>query len=353
MSPKKKKNAGRTVLKVLLALVLIGAGVAAAAYFGLKNYNNAYKPGTEEFIEVEIEAGSGTTKIGKVLEDAGIIRSAQIFKFKTKFCGLDGKYQAGIYRLSPSMTMEKIMESLQNGKLPEVSFTIPEAYTLKQVGEKLVEDGIVSSMKDFLKALEDDYNYEFIPSKGYAVGEISAKANRLEGYLYPETYRIVEGADAHTVINTMLSYFKVHVYDKLKSKVPSGYTFHDMVTLASIIEEECGAEKDRKTISGVFWNRLNLPMRLQSDVTIIYALGDAPFSTKFDSPYNTYLVDGLPAGPICSPAYNSIEAAMNPEHHNYYYFVLKGDRTGECNFAVTYEEHLANVAIYDASPYDY
>ncbi len=359
MSKKKKRSAGRTVGSILLALLLIGILTAVGAYSGIKHYNNAYKPESNEIIEMDIESGSGTTKIGNVLEQNGIIRSAKIFKYKTKLNGLDGKYQAGHYSLSPSMTMEQIMELLQFGRLKETSFTIPEGYTITQVADKLLSDGIITSKDEFMRALEDDYDYSFLPPNGYEIKDtngrtkISAKANRLEGYLYPETYRVNTGADAHTVINTMLSYFKSHVYDPLRSQIPSGYTMHDMVILASMIEEECGAEKDRKTIAGVFWNRLNLPMRLQSDVTIHYIMGNDRFDKNLDSPYNTYLVDGLPAGPICSPSFNSIEAAIKPEQHNYYYFVLKGDRSGECNFAVTYEEHLINVKIYNDSPYNY
>jgi UPF0755 protein len=358
---KKKKKAGRTALKVLLALVIIGIACAGALYFGIKNYNNAYKPGSDEKIVIDIEAGSGTTKIAQELEKAGVINSANIFKFKTKFCKLDGKYQAGHYTLSPSMTMEEIMEILQFGKLVEVSFTVPEGLTLNQVAEKLAADGIVNSADEFMLALEDVYDYEFLKDiKGNEIKDpdtgvvrITAKANRLEGYLFPETYRVFSGSDPHTVINTMLSYFNTHVYEKLKSQVPNGYSFHEMVTLASMIEEECGAEKDRRTISGVFWNRLNLPMRLQSDVTIHYILGNDKFDKNLDSPYNTYKVNGLPAGPICSPGYSSIEAALKPEQHNYYYFVLKGDKSGECNFAETYEEHLKNVEIYNNSEFNY
>ena len=353
MSEKKKKNTGRTVLKVLLALVLIGTALIVAGYFGIKNYDNPYDRSSTELIEVDIEKGSGTTAIANQLEEQGVIRSAFIFKFKTKFNNLDGKYQAGHYVLSPSLRMEQIMEMLQEGRLPETTFTVPEGMNLSQIAEKLAKDGMVASEEEFIKALDDDYDYAFLPKNGYAVRNISAKGNRLEGYLYPETYRIAKGADAHTIINTMLSYFKNNVYDKLNSQVPSGYTMHDIVTLASLIEEECGAEKDRKTIAGVFWNRLNLPMRLQSDVTIHYILGNDRFDKELDSPYNTYKVDGLPAGPICSPGYNSLYAAIHPEYHNYYYFVLKGDRTGECNFAETYAEHLVNVNIYNSSPYNY
>ena len=351
MAKKKKKKSPLSILLVLLIIAVLAAG---GLYLGVKNYNNALDPASEEIIDIDIESGSGTTKIAKTLEDAGIIRSANIFKFKTKFNGLDGKYQAGHYSLSPSMTMEEIMEALQSGKLLETSFTIPEGYTLAQVAEKLVANGILATEDEFYSALEDDYDHEFLPTEGYPIDKISAKGNRLEGYLFPETYRVYSGASAHTIIETMLTYFEKNVYDKLKSGVPEGYSFHKIVTLASIIEKECGAEKDRKTISGVFWNRLNYPMKLESDVTILYALPEEQdFSTKFDSPYNTYIVDGLPAGPICSPSLTSIEAALNPESHNYYYFVLKGNGTGECYFATTYEEHLINVEKYRNAPYKY
>ncbi len=348
---KKSKHTGRTVLSVLLALVLIGGAAAAAGYFGIKNFNKALDPDSNETVEFEIAAGSSTTGIANKLQKAGLVKSANIFKFKTKFNHLDGKYQAGTYVLKPSMTMEEIMTTLQKGRNPQVKFTIAEGLTLTQVGEKLKEQGIVASAEDFYKALEDDYDYDFLPKNGFAVGKISAKGNRLEGYLYPETYMVDEGSDAHTVIDAMLSHFQSACMEKLKAQVPEGYTFHQIMILASMVEEEWGVDEERARIAGVFWNRLNFGMRFESNVTIEYVLGH--FDAKYDSPYNTYLYPGLPAGPICSPSVKSIQAALAPEKHNYLYFCLKGDGTYRANFAETYEGHLKNVEIWKNNPYDY
>lgn len=349
MAKKKKKNTGRTVLRILLALVLIGAGCAACLYFGIKNYNKAVDLNATEEIDLVVENGSSTYKIAHQLEDAGLIANADIFRFKSRFNKLDSKFQAGYYKLKKSMTMDEIMTELQTGRKKEVSFTIPEGLTISEIALKLKTDGMISSLDEFYDALNDYYPYSFIPEKGYAVGNLSANQNRLEGYLYPETYNIQEGATAHDIIDTMLAHFDELITDEINTSIPSGYKLHDIVILASIIEEECGADSDRAKISGVFWNRLNLPMRLQSDVTINYALGENYFSTDFDSPFNTYLVDGLPVGPICSPTIKSIKAALNPESHDYYYFVLKGDGSGECNFATTWDEHQYNVWIWEHS----
>ncbi len=349
---KKSKHTGRTVLSVLLALVLIGAGVLAAGFFGIKNYNKALNPDSAESVEFEIASGSSTTGIANKLEKSGLIKSANVFKFKTKFNHLDGKYQAGTYILKPSMTMEEIMEALQNGRSPQVKFTIAEGLTLTQVGEKLAEQGIVASAADFYNALEDDYDYDFLPENGFAVGAISARGNRLEGYLYPETYMVDAGTDAHGVIDAMLSHFsKVYMEEFVGVEIPQGYNFHQIMTLASMVEEECGVDDERARISGVFWNRLKYGMRFESNVTIEYVLGH--FDAKYDSPYNTYMYKGLPAGPICSPSAKSILAALQPEEHNYLYFCLKGDGSYRANFAETYEQHLTNVEIWKNNPYDY
>lgn len=345
----KKKNTGRTVLIALLALVLVAGIAILVIYNNIKNYDKAFNPNSDELVDFEVPSGASTTRIAKLLKESGLIENENIFRFKSKFNKLDGKFQAGQYLLSPSMSMNEIMKQLQNGKRETVMFTVPEGLTLKEVAQTLAKQGIVTEA-DFFAACEDDYSYDFLPANGTKVGSLSAKANRLEGYLYPETYSVYKDASAHDVIDRMLSQFKKIVETKLEGTVPSSYTLNDMVILASIIEKECGSDSERNTISGVFWNRLNKGMMLQSDVTIIYALPEGKaFSTSYDSPYNTYIVKGLPVGPICSPSLKSINAALNPESHKYFYFVLKGDKTGTCFFASTYEEHLKNVAQYRAN----
>ena len=342
----KKKNTGRTVLFVLLALVLIAGIAAFITYNNIKNYDKAFDESSDELVDFEISAGSSTSVIAKKLFDYGLIKNPELFRYKAKFNKLDSKFQAGQYLLSPSMTMSEIMEQIQHGKRETVMFTVPEGLTLIETAEALAKQGIVSE-SDFFAACEDYYAYDFLPENGTKSAKVSALANRLEGYLYPETYSVYKDSSAHDVIDRMLSQFKKTIDSKLEGNVPSGYSLNDMVILASVIEKECGADSERNTISGVFWNRLNTGMMLQSDVTILYALPEGKaFSTSYDSPYNTYVVKGLPVGPICSPSLKSINAAINPESHNYFYFVLKGDGSGTCFFASNYDEHLKNVAKY-------
>lgn len=351
MSKENNKNTGRTVFIILLALVLIGAGCAAYLYFSVKNYNKAFDPTSVEKQTIEIEPGSGTTKIAYQLENAGIIKNAQVFKYKTKFVGLDGKYQAGVYELSPSMTMEEIMQEIQSGRKPQISFTIPEGMTILEIANKLTEDGIISSQDEFLKALEDDYDYDFLPENGHPVMNISAKGNRLEGYLYPETYSVDEGSSAHVIIDRMLKEFKDVVIPATEGKIPDGYDLHQIITLASIVEKECGVDEERSTIAGVFWNRIHIDMLFESNATIEYELGY--FDRYHDSVYNTYMYPGLPGGPISTPCLKTIKATLEPEQHDYLWFCLKGDGTHTSNFASTYEDHLINVEIWKNGEFDY
>ena len=340
---RKSKHIGRTVIILLLALVLL----FICLYFGIKNFNKALDPENKVYFSITIPAGSSTTKIGTILQENELISSGLVFKLKSKFNKLDGKFQAGEYELSPSMTMEEIMTELQSAKSTQIRITIPEGWTMSQLAEYFVNKGIAKNTAEFFTACEDEYDYSFLPKTGCKVKDISAKANRLEGFLYPETYFVDVNANLHQIIDTLLSQFQKNFTDDLIKKIPNGYSIKDIITLASLIEEECGDDADRAKISGVFWNRLNKPMRLQSDVTIWYTTDTWPKDhAHYATEYNTYYIDGLPAGPICSPSIKSIKAALSPEKHNYYYFVLIGDGSGLCNFATTYEEHQKNVEIW-------
>jgi len=345
---KKSKHIGRTVLIVLLALVLL----CIYCFFSVKNFDKAYDKKSTVYFDVTIPEGASTTRIGNILQENEIISSSLIFKIKSRLNNLDGSFQAGEYRLSPSMTMTDIMETLQHAKAIEVKITIKEGWTMMQIADYLAANKFVSSKEDFYKACEDEYDYDFLPANGNKINdEVSAKANRLEGYLYPNTYFIIEGSNAHTIIDTLLSEFNEKAYNVYKDSIPAGYTFHDIIKLASVVEKECGVDEERARIAGVFWNRLDIGMKFESNATIQYVTGD--FIRDYDSPYNTYLNKGLPAGPICTPTTKTIDATINPEKHNYIYFCLKGDGTHTSNFAETYAEHLKNVEIWKNNPYEY
>jgi UPF0755 protein len=353
---KKKKGGFGLVVLILLIIFALIYIIASKVYTDYKNYDVAKDPGNTEMISVSIPSGSTTTSIAETLYEYGVIPDVKRFKLKSRLNGLDGTFQAGDYQFSPSMTTSEIMELLQNGRKAEVSFTIPEGYTVKDTAEKLVEEGMIADPEEFYEACEEDWDYWFLEGvTNYAdpSGTVSAKANRLEGFLYPETYRVPVGATAHDIVERMLNQFDA-VFTPLweeaggtqGSKV-NGLSLHEMVTLASLVERESKAETDRDKIASVIYNRLDIGMKLQIDATVLYALGEWKDRVLYsdlevDSPYNTYRYEGLPAGPIASSGKASLEAALNPASTNYIYYVLKGDGSGEHNFAedaATFEKY--------------
>ena len=356
---KKKRGAGVLIVLLLVIFVLIYI-IASKVFTDYKNYNEALDPSDTELVAVTIPAGSTTTGIAEILFENGIIPDVKKFKLKSRLNELDGTFQAGDYQFSPSMTTEEIMTLLQSGRKAEVSFTIPEGYTVKDTAEKLVEEGLIASPEEFYAACEEDWENEFwflegVTNEADPSGTVSAKANRLEGFLYPETYRVPVGAAAHDIVERMLDQFNA-VFTPLWQEAGgtdggtvNGLTVHEMVTLASLVERESKAATDRDKIASVIYNRLDIGMKLQIDATVLYALGEWKERVYYsdlevDSPYNTYAYAGLPVGPICSSGAASIEGALYPASTNYIYYVLKGDGSGEHNFAedaATFEQYKA------------
>ena len=352
---KKKRGAGLGIV-VLLIVFALSYILASKVYTDSRTYNVALDASDTALYAVHIPSGASTTTIANLLFEQGIIGDVKKFKLKSRLNGLDGTFQAGDYELSPSMTTEEIMEMLQSGRSAEVRFTIPEGYTVKATAEKLVEDGLIESPQDFYDACAEDWDYWFLEGvSNYEdpSGSVSAAANRLEGFLYPETYRIPAGASAHDIVKRMLDQFDA-VFTPLWEAAGgasdgrvNGLSVHEMVSLASLVERESKAATDRDKIASVIYNRLDIGMKLQIDATVLYALGEWKERVYYsdlevDSPYNTYRCAGLPAGPIASCGKASLEAAIQPASTAYIYYVLKGDGSGEHNFAedaATFEKY--------------
>lgn len=338
---RKKKGINYSLILILvLALLVI---FSAALYFG--GLGAPLSPEEKEYVQLTIAMGTATSNIGNFLEEEGIIQSAKKFKLYAKLKGYDGKLKAGDYLFSPSMNLKEIMGMMAEGSFDTVRFTVPEGLTLKQVAEKLEKDGLVGR-EDFLYELEHgDFDFKYIPF-------LPPGPNRLEGFLMPNTYDINKGADAHTIINTMLAQFdKVYKDEYYAKATEMGYDLNQIVTLASMIERETRVELEREIVAGVIYNRLNSGMKLQIDATVQYALGEwkdrlLNRDLEIDSPYNTYKVAGLPIGPICSPGENSIIAALYPQENDYFYYVLDASLNGSHRFSNDYNTFLKNKADY-------
>ena len=226
-----------------------------------------------------------------------------------------------------------------------LQLTFPEGYTVEQIKTTLVQAGICKE-EELNEALSvHEYNYDFLP-KNLEEGE-----NRLEGYLFPDTYQFYEDSDADTVVEKFLDNFDQKVTEDMRSQIEkSDYSLREILTVASMVEKEAKLSSEQAKIAGVIYNRLNSKdyPYLNIDATILYVVGHKDALTKadlkIDSPYNTYTQKGLPPGPICNPGLDAIMAAINPEKHDYYFYVASGDKDGSHVFSKTLDEHNQAVA---------
>lgn len=325
--------------KIIIAIIAVVILAVGAGFFYLNSLDKAYDPEKKDTKIVTIESGSTTGDIGALLEKEGIIKGATSFKMFSKFKGYDGKYQAGTYGLAPSMKLSEIADAIISGKTQNMSFTIPEGYTIAQIADKLSDEGLIKKKK-FLNLIKNGkFEYDFLK-------EAQSGENHLEGYLYPETYTVELNASEEDIINAMLTQFETVYTKEFSARAKElGYTQNQIMVIASIIERECVVDDERGTVASVIYNRLKEGMPLQMDSTVQYVLGKQKENlsykdTEIESPYNTYTNTGLPPGPIGAPGIASIKAALYPEKTNYIYFVVDKKLDGSHVFSKDYNKFL-------------
>ena len=298
-----------------------------------------------------VESGQSVTGVAYNLERAGLISDADLFRRVVQYWEADGDIQVGVYALRRDMDMESIMRELQHGRLPTTTITVPEGWRVEQIGEMLEEMDVVSAT-DFIFAVRTSS-----PSGNFLNDRPGNAPGGLEGYLFPDTYQMPQLATPQRIVEIMLQNFDRRVPDTLLDEARAqGLTIYDVLTLASIVEREAVIASERPLIAGVYRNRLDIGMYMQSDPTVQYAKGYSEETERWwnpmiqeeaitvVSPYNTFLNPGLPPGPICNPGLASIRAVVEPEESDYLFFYARGD--GSHAFAATYEEHLDNQALY-------
>jgi len=325
-------------MKLFISIIIIL--LVAAVFWAWHSLNALYQPvdaDDRSKIDVVIPEQSTAPQIASILDQERLIRSQTAFLLYCRRVGLDSQLKAGHYQLSRSQSMSQIAEIIAQGHVVGISFTIPEGYTVKQIGDLLAKKNICTE-EEWKEALWENYDYGFLQEAA------DDSEDPLEGFLFPDTYDISEDTTAKEIINLMLRNFAEHweAFDATaKSK---GKSVYDTVTLASIIEKEAQVDGERRLISGVIQNRLREGMLLQLCPTVLYCVGQPEKvnvtyqDLEVDSPYNTYKYPGLPPGPISCPGAASIAAALNPQASGYYYYVAKGD--GTHYFSRTYNEHL-------------
>lgn len=288
---------------------------------------------------VDFAKGESLSRIAADLEQQGVVSSARLFVVHTRLKGVAGRLQAGEYRFTDGMRPAEILRMMLNGEVNTRRFAVPEGYSIHQLAE-LLENQKFFTREGFLRAATDSA----------LLAELGIEGKSVEGYLFPSTYDVARTMDEAALIRAMVAQFR-KVYDGEFAGAAEriGMTPRQVVILASLIEKEAVVAAELPLISSVFHNRLARGMRLQSDPTAVYAVrAFAGTVTKRDveraTPYNTYLIPGLPPGPIGNPGREAIGAALSPARTDYLYFVAKKD--GTHHFSATLDEHNAAVTTY-------
>lgn len=325
----------RLAISFLSLLVIV---VILASAMGVYLYRVHFEYINPSDTVVEISKGSTLRSIAEALEWRRVVSDRRAVILYVRYKKSENMLKAGEYEFAKGDTLRDVVERLIDGKVVLRQFTVPEGLTAKQIGELLDKKDLVKK-ENFLYYVYDPDTVSDL------IGDSAAS---LEGYLYPDTYTYEKSITTREIVEAMVKNFN-RVFDSLDvSKV--NLSAYEIVTLASMIEKEGSVAEERSLISAVFHNRLKLGMRLECDPTVIYGLGDE-FNGNLTkkhletySDYNTYVVSGLPPGPIANPGRDALEGAVNPDDVNYLYFVSKGDGTHK--FSSSYKKHLRAVNEY-------
>ncbi|HIV30037.1 MAG TPA: endolytic transglycosylase MltG [Candidatus Pullichristensenella excrementipullorum] len=335
-------------------------------------------PENTQTVRFTIESGDSISEIGENLEKAQLLRNRTVFRYLVQFLGVTDKISYGTFDLSPSMDVNAIIDELSSGSQnAERTITIIPGWTVEDIADYLYAEGAIQSREEFLNLCRDAAPFAEMsyPIKlAQDMGTLSGRKYQLEGYLAPDTYRVFRNASAQQIVNTLVEQTntvidEVYYADTIQYEVDpetgeyrevvryrnDDLTLDEIIILASMIEKEAANTEDYARVSAVFTNRMNAGMRLESDPTATYLLGVDKLAlsdeeTSAVNNYNTYVIDGLPVGPICNPSAAAMEAALYPDveyvDEGYLYFCAKEPTSGELAFAKTLEEHEANVAKY-------
>ncbi len=324
-----EKNGKSRMFKIKIVAIIIAVSVIGYAV-GMRYLNMPAGDGSRK-VEFTLKSGWGSNRVISELYKKGVIRSRTAFKLLLRYRNKTNDLKKGLYVIHDGMSVDEIIRILVGGRTKTVSFTIPEGYHNRQIGELLAEKGFFRTQEEFLKyassrKLRDRYK---IP------------APSVEGYLFPDSYTFPVGYDKTGILVHMIDNF----FEKtsgLKGFPADPRKRQRLVIIASIVEREARLKEERPVIAGVFLNRLKKNYPLESCATIQYLFKKPKKKIyynylKIESPYNTYLNKGLPPGPISNPGLHAIEAALNPEKTDYLFFVVKGD--GSHKFSKSFGEH--------------
>ncbi|MGG3888768.1 endolytic transglycosylase MltG [Metabacillus fastidiosus] len=338
----------KIVLTIFIVLLIVFSGIIGGGYLYINSALKPVDPPNNKQITVSIPIGSSVSSIAKILKENGLIKDEKIFRYYVKFKNESG-FQAGKYTFTKAMSFQDIINGLKDGKVTNQAvfqLTIPEGRQITEIAKIISnktsypEDEILKKLTDkkFIQSLQKEYP-NILTDEIYGNNIKYA----LEGYLFPATYFYYEEKPTlEQIIDPMVEKTSKIVSKYYGELEPNNLTVHQFLTMASLIEEEATAKADREKISSVFYNRLDEEMPLQTDPTVLYALGKHKDRVLYkdlevDSPYNTYRNKGLPPGPIANAGEMSLTAALQPEQTDFLYFLAT--KEGEVIFTKTLQEH--------------
>lgn len=370
---KQDRTAKRIVAVVMSLVVVFFLATCTFGFFWVKSSLEPINTEATKTIQVEIPEGSSTKEIANILFENDLIKNATVFNYYSKIKSYNN-YQSGFYNLSQSMSVDDLAKALQESRTPTAQeepagkVLIVEGYTLTQIANSVTLNAKTDDKTDKTPFTSEEFlatvtNQEFIDRMVATYPNLFASLPaadsgviyRLEGYLFPAVYDYYDDTTIEDLVEQMISTTDARLQPYYEAIANKNLTVNEVLTLASLVEKEGSTDEDRRNIASVFFNRLNAEMPLQSNIAILYAQGklgeettlaeDTNIDTSIESPYNIYWRAGLMPGPVNSPSLSAIEAVLNENATDYYYFVADVT-TGTVYFANTIEEHDQNVATY-------
>lgn len=343
-------------MKTLVIFIVVVGLLAFGANYGYGWYNDqTTQPAsdTSQKVAFKVTSGESTTEIADDLYAKGLIRSREVFELYVRLNGLAPSFQAGEYQLDKHMSMRQITQELQHARTDQMSFTVPEGYTIGRTAAKWEKDGH-GTAQSYIDATNPAnwQSYDFVAQRP----KVAGRADNLEGYLAPDTYSLNKGASAKDLVKAQLDQFQKIFGDSLKATVKAhGQTVDQIVIMASMVDREVQSDPARAIVCGVYYNRLDIHNALDVDATVLYALGrtsGAQNLTKEDlaaaanSPYDTYTHPGLPPGPISNPGAAAINACVNPQQRDQKFLFYFADCQGKTHFAKNEVEFESQIKQY-------
>jgi UPF0755 protein len=333
-------------MKKLIVAVLLLAALGYAGDMGYEWINTqVHRPisATSQPVSFHVDQGEGTQLIAQDLYSKGLIRNPEVFLLYLRYQDPSARLEAGDFTLNRNMTMVQVIAALGQARVQQVSVTLTEGQTLALMAQAAAKAGL-GTANEYLADAQDP---AWLTQYDFLRGRPAGAPQNLEGFLFPDTYQMNKGAGARDLVKRQLDEFGLALTPAMQAQAaqatpdrPAEPVF-SVVTLASIVEREVTADPDRSIVCGIFYNRLAIHMALQDDVTVLYGLNklQGPLTDvdkQRDTPFNTYLHPGLPAGPISNPGLASIQACLNPQRSTFYYFFADAKRVS--HYARTYAE---------------